>query len=61
MKNLLDQLCNSGLTEAQAQKTIKVVYQWLEEKYPVLGTLAKNTLLKQEMNASTKDEVRDTK
>jgi hypothetical protein len=44
MKNLFDQLCRSGLTEAQANKALEVLSVWLEENYPVLGTLAKNAL-----------------
>ena len=53
MKNLLDQLCKTGLTEEQAQKTVEVIAQWLEEKYPVLGTLAKTTILKDEKAIQT--------
>ena len=56
MKNLLDQLVNAGLTSEQAEKTIQVVHEWLEEKYPMLGVLAKNTILKEKLTSEEKPE-----
>lgn len=40
MQRLLDQ----GLTEEEARKCIEVVYQWVEDQYPVMATLAKSSV-----------------
>ena len=56
MKNLLDRLYTAGLSEEQAQKTLEVIAHWLEEEYPVLSTLAKNTILREEMDHANNAE-----
>ena len=50
MKNLLDGLRNVGLSDNEARKSIEVVYEWVEERYPVLAAVARSTV-NREMNA----------
>ena len=44
MKNLLDGLREVGLSEHEAKKSIEVVYEWVEERYPVLAAVARSTV-----------------
>ena len=46
MKNLLDELRNAGLSDNEARKSIEVVYEWVEERYPVLAAVARSTIRK---------------
>ena len=46
MKNLLETLVSSGLSEDQAIKTIQVTYQWTSVNYPVLATISETAILK---------------
>lgn len=55
MKNLLDELRDAGLSDNEARKSIEVVYEWVEERYPVLAAVARSTVRK-EMNAPAIDE-----
>ena len=50
MKNLLDELRNVGLSDNEARKSIEVVYEWVEERYPVLAAVARTTVTR-EMSA----------
>ena len=43
----MDELCDAGLSDEMARKSLEVVYQWLEEKYPVLATIARPTVMKE--------------
>ncbi|HEX2608792.1 MAG TPA: hypothetical protein VHK91_15520 [Flavisolibacter sp.] len=47
MKNLLDHLLDTGLTEEEARKSIEIVYGWVEERYPVLAAIARSTVIKE--------------
>jgi hypothetical protein len=47
MKNLLDGLLEAGLSDNEARKSIQVVYEWVEERYPVLAAIAKTTVSKE--------------
>ena len=47
MKNLLDELRNAGLSDNEARKSIEVVYEWVEERYPVLAAVARSTVRKE--------------
>jgi len=47
MKNLLDELRNAGLSDNEARKSIEVVYEWVEEKYPVLAAVARSTVARE--------------
>ena len=47
MKNLFEQLCMTGLSQEEAEKSIQVVYQWIAERYPVLAAVARSTVLKE--------------
>jgi hypothetical protein len=57
MKNLLDGLREVGLSDDEARKSIEVVYEWVEERYPVLAAVAKSTVNK-EIGAPSMDENR---
>ena len=54
MKNLLDELRNVGLSDNEARKSIEVVYEWVEERYPVLAAVARSTVAR-EINAPDRD------
>lgn len=47
MKNLLEVLCAEGLSETEAKNAIEIVFEWVEERYPVLAVLAENTVMKE--------------
>lgn len=47
MENLFEELCRAGLSEKEAEKSIQIVYKWVEERYPVLAAVAKNTVIKE--------------
>ena len=55
MKNLLDGLREVGLSENEARKSIEVVYEWVEERYPVLAAVARSTVNKEMGAAPTLD------
>jgi len=57
MKNLLDELRDAGLSYNEARKSIEVVYEWVEERYPVLAAVARTTV-RREMNPP---EIEETK
>jgi hypothetical protein len=59
MKNLFDGLRNAGLSDLQAKKSIEVVYEWVEERYPVLAAVARETVTK-EMTAAP-GEIEDSR
>ncbi|HEU4472689.1 MAG TPA: hypothetical protein VFR58_16455 [Flavisolibacter sp.] len=44
MKNLLSELCAAGLSEEEAKMSLQVVYDWVEEHYPVMASLARSTV-----------------
>ena len=54
MKNLLDELRDVGLSDDKARKSIEVVYEWVEERYPVLAAVARSTVAR-EINAPDRD------
>lgn len=39
MQELIEQFVQNGLTQEQAQASIQAVGQWLEQHYPVAGTV----------------------
>ena len=47
MKNLFDELCGAGLTAEEAEKSIQVVYKWVEDRYPMMAAVAKSTIIKE--------------
>ena len=46
MDNLFDNLRRSGFSEEEAEKSIMIVYKWVEERFPVLAAVARSTVLK---------------
>ena len=44
MKNLVERLCVSGLSEEQAGNSVLIVLDWVKENYPVLAVLAENKM-----------------
>ena len=58
MKNLLDELRNVGLSDDKARKSIEVVYEWVEERYPVLAAVARSTVAR-EINAPNMESNND--
>ena len=55
MKNLLDELRDVGLSDDEAKKSLEVVYEWVEERYPVLAAVARSTV-RRVINAPTTEE-----
>ena len=47
MENLFEKLRELGLSKEEAEKSIQVVYNWIEKKYPVLAAVAKSTVIKE--------------
>jgi len=47
MKNLLAGLREVGLSDHEAKKSIEVVYEWVEQRYPVLAAVARSTVTKE--------------
>ncbi len=39
MQELIEEFIQNGLTKEQAQASIQAVGQWLEQHYPVAGTM----------------------
>ena len=40
MQELIEAIEKQGLSEEQAEKCLEAVREWLDENYPVAGTLA---------------------
>ena len=57
MKNLLDGLREVGLSENGAKKSIEVVYEWVEERYPVLAAVERSTVSR-EIGAPHMEEIK---
>ena len=55
MKNLIDELRELGLTEEQVRKSIDVVFDWVDERYPVLAALAR-PMIKNELARSASEK-----
>lgn len=47
MKNLVDVLCAAGFPAGTAKNSLVIIYQWIDEHYPVMAALAKATVLKE--------------
>jgi len=52
MENLFDGLRNAGLSDAEAKLSIEVVYQWVEDRYPILAAVARGMVMKEISYAS---------
>jgi hypothetical protein len=42
MNNLVEALSDTGLTETEAKKALQIVFEWIDENYPVLAAMAKS-------------------
>ena len=56
MKNLIDELREIGLSGEQAKKSIEVVYDWVNDLYPVLAVLAR-PIVKKELERAESGEM----
>ncbi|HEX8313995.1 MAG TPA: hypothetical protein VF609_03330 [Flavisolibacter sp.] len=58
MKNLIEALCEEGLSDTEARQAMQVVLDWVEERYPALAHVAKNTVIEEfELKAEGKEVV----
>ena len=47
MKSLMIKLQETGLTEQESRKSLETIYHWLENNYPVLATVSRQSFIEE--------------
>lgn len=55
MQNLLEEIRNIGLSEEQTFTSIKVIQDFLNERYPILAALTEATIFKEALEKMNTD------